>query len=200
MISFEELKRKLISKLRLKSFKYSDDPPFILASGKESFFYFNCKPTYLDPEGMELIGRMIFEKLRGWRINAIGGLELGAIPPCFAATVISQIEGEPISTFIVRKDKKDHGDISAIEGDVEPGQKVAIFDDVITTGASTIKAIEAAKAKGLDIVMVIVIVDRQEGGREAIQEALPGVEIVALVLRDEVMTEDQRIKAGLSKK
>jgi len=200
MLSFEMLKLALINLLRLKSYKYSDDPLFTLASGRKSPYYFNCKSTYLHPEGMELIGRMIFEVIKGRGIEATGGLELGAIPMSCAVSLISQIEGEPVASFIVRKDKKDHGYISAIEGDVKPGQKVAIVDDVITTGGSTIKAIEAAQAKGLNVVMVIVIVDRQEGGREKIQEVLPGVEIVALTLRDEVMTDEQRTKAGLPKR
>ena len=192
-------KKRLIDILRSKSYKFSIDPPFTLASGRKSPYYFNCKPTYLDPEGMVIIGSMICRKIQGLGIEAIGGLELGAVPPSCAVSVISQVEGEPISTFIVRKDKKDHGEISAIEGDIKPGQKVAVFDDVITTGGSTIRAIEAAQAKGLEVAIVIVIVDRQEGGRENIEKHFPGIKIVALTLRDEVMTDEQRVKVGLPK-
>jgi len=195
MINWEEYKKRLIDLLREKSFRYSDNPPFTLISGRQSFYYFNCKPTTLNPEGKELVGKMVFQLVRGQGFEAIGGLELGATPISGATSLISQLEGEPIGEFIIRKEKKDHGDISKIEGDFKPGQKAVVVDEVITTGGSTITAIEAAIAAGLIVTMVVVIVDRQEGGRENILKQFPGIEVQAMVLRDEVLTDEQRQKS-----
>ena len=139
MSKFKEWKNRLISLLQKKSFKIRFDPSFTLVSGRQSYYYFNCKPTYLDPEGKELIGRMMFEILRGKSIEAIGGMELGSVPISGAVSLISQLEGEPIAEFIVRKTEKDHGDVAKIEGTIKLGMKVAVVDDVITTGGSNIK-------------------------------------------------------------
>ena len=184
----EALKNRLIALLLKKSFKYSDNPPFTLVSGRTSFYYFNCKPTMCNPEGKELIGRMIFELVRGQGIEVCGGLALGSVPISGAVSLISQLEGEPIAEFIVRKEVKDHGDIAKVEGDMKSGQKVVVLDDVITTGGSTITAIAAAINAGMIVTKVVVIVDRQEGGREKILEEYPGISLEALVLRDEVMS------------
>jgi len=125
-----------------RSFQYREDPPFTLASGRTSFYYFNCKPVTLDPEGMNLIGRVLFGMVRGTGVTAAGGLTLGADPLANALSVISFQEGEPIKSFIVRKDVKSHGTKSAVEGNVVQGERVVVLDDVITTGGSTITAIE----------------------------------------------------------
>lgn len=140
-----------------------------------------------NPEGKELVGGMIFDLIKDQRIEAVGGLALGSVPISGAVSLISQLKGEPMGEFIVRKEVKDHGVPAKLEGDVEPGQKVVVVDDVITTGGSTITAIEAAREFGLVVANVVVIVDRQEGGREKILELCPGITLKALVLRDEVM-------------
>ncbi|PKN38052.1 MAG: orotate phosphoribosyltransferase [Deltaproteobacteria bacterium HGW-Deltaproteobacteria-2] len=168
-----------------RSFKYSEDPPFTLASGKKSNYYFNCKPTTLDPEGMNLIGAIVFDMLKDTDITAAGGLTLGADPIANALSVISYQKGKPIKSFIVRKDIKDHGTKSAIEGNVCSGEKVAIIDDVITTGASTITAIEQARKEGLKVEMVITLIDRQEGGKENILQHVDNIKSV--LSRTEVM-------------
>src|SRR4030042_5627491 len=175
MFNMEAWKKRLIALLLEKSFKYSDDPPFTLVSGRKSYYYFNCKPTMCNSEGKELIGRMIFELIKEQGIEVVGGLALGSVPISGAVSLISQLKGEPMDEFIVRKEVKNHGVPAKLEGDVKPGQKVAVFDDVITTGGSTITAIEAAKEFGLVVVKVVVIVDRQEGGREKILESYPGI-------------------------
>ncbi len=168
-----------------RSFKYSDNPPFTLASGRQSNFYFNCKPTTLDPEGMNLIGEVIFDMIKDAPVTAAGGLTLGADPIAGALAVISYQLGKPVKAFIVRKDAKDHGTKSAIEGNVMAGEKVVIIDDVITTGGSTITAIEHARKAGLIIDRVITLIDREEGGRENI---LQHVECVQSVFtRTEIM-------------
>ncbi len=145
----QERKERLIEIILERSFKYSDDPPFTLVSGRKSNYYFNCKPTTLDPEGMNLIGALVFEMLADSGVTAAGGLTLGADPIANALSVISFQKGRPIKSFIVRKDVKDHGIKNAIEGNVMPGEKVAIIDDVITTGGSTITAIERARGGGV---------------------------------------------------
>lgn len=178
-------KKRLGTIILERSFKYSENPPFTLASGKKSHYYFNCKPTTLDPEGMNLIGEIIFDLLRDTPITAAGGLTLGADPIANALAVISYQKGKPIKSFIVRKDVKDHGTKSAVEGNVAPGERVAIIDDVITTGGSTITAIEQARKAGLAIDRVITLIDREEGGRENI---LAHVDVVQSVFtRTEIM-------------
>jgi len=102
------MKDRLMEIILEKSFQYSEEPIFKLVSGGVSNFYFNCKPTMLDPEGKELIGRLIFSTIRDLEVAGIGGLELGSVPISSAVSLISQLEGQPIKEFIVRKEKKDH--------------------------------------------------------------------------------------------
>jgi len=190
--------KKRLGKIILeRSFKYSDNPPFTLASGRQSNFYFNCKPTTLDPEGMNLIGEIVFDMLKDAPVTAAGGLTLGADPIANALAVISFQRGKPIKSFIVRKDVKAHGTKSAIEGNVAAGERVAIIDDVITTGGSTITAIEQARRAGLVVDRVITLIDREEGGRENILQRADRVESVftrtqIMALREEILSGQQR--------
>lgn len=184
-MDIEGLKFRLAEIIIKKSFKYRDNPPFTLASGKTSNYYFNCKPTTLDPEGMNLIGEILFCMLADSEATASGGLTLGADPLANALSVISYQKGKPIKSFIVRKDVKDHGTKSAVEGDVQPSEKVVILDDVITTGGSTITAIERAREAGLVVERVIALIDREEGGKENILQHVERVE--AVLKRSEVM-------------
>ncbi len=158
-----------------RSFQWSDEAKFRLASGNWSHFYFNCKKTTMDPEGAHLVGRAIFQAVRDRGIDGVGGLTLGADPMAAAAMHAAWDGGRRIKQFVVRKQLKDHGSIRWIEGNVEPGDKVIILEDVVTTGGSTIKAIERAREDGLDVRGVLVLVDREEeGGRELIQQHSPG--------------------------
>ncbi len=184
-MTIEEKKERLAEIILERSFKYSDNPPFTLASGRKSNYYFNCKPTTLDPEGMNLIGEIIFDMIRDADVTAAGGLTLGADPIADALAVISWQKGKPIKSFIVRKDVKDHGTKSSIEGNVTSGEKVVIIDDVITTGGSTITAIGEARKAGLVIDRVVTLIDREEGGRENILEHVDFVQSV--LTRTEVM-------------
>ena len=109
-------KERLIEIILDKTFKYSDNPPFTLVSGRKSNYYFNCKPTTLDPEGMNLIGELVFSMLADADVTAAGGLTLGADPIANALSVISFQKGKPIRSFIVRKDVKDHGTMSRHRG------------------------------------------------------------------------------------
>jgi len=185
MITIDKMKERLGEIIIERSFKYSDNPPFTLASGRKSNYYFNCKPTTLDPEGMNLIGAIIFDILKETDVTAAGGLTLGADPIANALAVISYQKGKPIKSFIVRKDVKDHGTKSAIEGNVRQGEKVAIIDDVITTGASTITAIEQARKEGLNVELVVTLIDREEGGKENILQHVDNIKTI--LTRTEIM-------------
>jgi len=181
----EAMKQRLIEIILEKSFKYSEDPLFTLASGKKSAYYFNCKPTTLNPEGMNLIGALLTDMLADAEVTAAGGLTLGADPLAAALAVISYQKGKPVKAFIVRKDVKGHGTKSALEGDVLAGERVVILDDVITTGGSTITAIERAREAGLVVDRVIALIDREEGGRANIEVHVPRVD--AVLTRTEIM-------------
>lgn len=180
-----QIKERLARIILEKSFKFSDNPPFTLASGRKSHFYFNCKPTTLDPEGMNLIGHLLFNMIQDLDVTAAGGLTLGADPMANALSVISFQRGKPVKSFIVRKESKEHGTKSRIEGAVKAGEGVVILDDVITTGGSTLAAIEAAREAGLDVKRVIALIDREEGGRENIEKEVSDVR--AVLTRTEVM-------------
>ncbi len=186
MENLKGIKDRLMEIILEKSFQYSEEPIFKLVSGGVSNFYFNCKPTMLDPEGKELIGRLIFSTIRDLQVTGIGGLELGSVPISSAVSLISQLEGQPVKEFIVRKEKKDHGIPAKVEGEFVAGEKVVVVDDVITTGGSTIKAIEAVQKLGLEVAKVVVLVDREEmNGRQSIEKLCPEVE--PLIKRTEVM-------------
>ncbi len=179
------MRDRLIRLIYERAFKYSEEPVFKLVSGRMSNYYFNCKAVALHPEGMHLIGNLIFELIKDLNIKGIGGLTLGADPVACAVAYTSYLKGRPVEAFIVRKTLKAHGTMKWIEGNVKKGDRVVIIDDVITTGKSTIEAITRAKEEGLEIVKVVVLIDRQEGGREAI-EAL-GYKVDSIITRDEVM-------------
>ncbi|MFP3869069.1 MAG: orotate phosphoribosyltransferase [Desulfobacteraceae bacterium] len=176
-------KKRLLHLLREKSYHHRADPPFTLASGRKSPYYIDCKPTMHHPEGKALIAEIIFNRIKGLNIDAIGGLTMGADPIAIATSLLSYLRGRPIKSFSVRKTPKGRGTEKTIEGDICPGDKVIIVDDVITSGASVITAVRAAENFGLKIIKVIVLVDREEGGREAIEKRVPKVEAI-FTLRD----------------
>jgi orotate phosphoribosyltransferase len=146
------MKKELIALLCRKSFKYSETPAFKLVSGRMSRFYVNCKPTTLSPRGMFLTGHLMFAAMKGSHASAVGGLTFGADPIAMATAFASELEGQPVNAFSIRKNQKDHGIVKWVEGDIQPGEKVVIIDDVATTGGSTIKAIERARSEGLEVV------------------------------------------------
>jgi len=192
-MTIQKKKERLGEIILERSFKYSENPPFTLASGRQSNFYFNCKPTTLDPEGMNLIGEIIFDMIKDAPVTAAGGLTLGADPIAAALAVMSWQLGKPVKSFIVRKDIKDHGTKSAIEGNVQSGERVVIIDDVITTGGSTITAIEHTRKAGLIIDRVITLIDREEGGRENILRYVENVQSV--FTRTEIMALRAKLMA-----
>jgi orotate phosphoribosyltransferase len=179
------VKNRLIELIIEKAFKYSEEPVFKLVSGRMSNYYFNCKAVTLHPEGMYLVGNIIFDLIKGLNVKGIGGLTLGADPIADAVAYTSYIKGNPIGAFVVRKTPKTHGTMQWIEGNITKGDRAVIVDDVITTGKSTIEAITRAKETGLEIVKVIALIDRQEGGREAVEEL--GYPLDPIITREEVM-------------
>ena len=179
------MKRELIDILCHKSFKYSNEPTFKLVSGKLSSFYVNCKPTTLSARGMYLAGHLIFNKIKDSDVSGVGGLTFGADPLAVATAFASEMNGQAINAFSIRKTQKDHGIVRWVEGDVQPGQRVVIIDDVATTGGSTIKAIERARAEGLEVVKSVILVDRQEGGLESIGKYVD--EVSSIINRDELI-------------
>jgi orotate phosphoribosyltransferase len=181
------MKKRLIELIIEKAFKYSEEPVFKLVSGRMSNYYFNCKAVTLHPEGMYLIGNIIFDLIKDLKADGIGGLTLGADPVAYAVSYTSYLKGKPVEAFVVRKTPKSHGTMLWIEGNVKKGDRVIIVDDVITTGKSTIEAINRAKEEGLDIVKVVVLIDRQEGGREAVETS--GYKLDALITKNEVIKQ-----------
>ncbi|HRR42461.1 MAG TPA: orotate phosphoribosyltransferase [Syntrophales bacterium] len=192
----EKMKDRLADLIIERSFRYNEDNPFTLSSGRKSPYYFDCKPTTLDPEGMYLIGNLVFDILKDTDVKAAGGLTLGADPIANALALISFEKGRPIRSFIVRKDAKAHGTRSKIEGNVRPGDKVAVIDDVVTTGASTIAAVESAREAGLTVELAVVLIDREEGGRELIERHVRPV--VPILTRSEIMARYREKAAGKS--
>ncbi|TAL33439.1 MAG: orotate phosphoribosyltransferase [Spirochaetes bacterium] len=183
-------RERLFEILYTKSFMYREVPPFKLVSGRESFYYFDCKATTLDPEGCTLTGKLMFQAVKDLGCQACGGLTLGADPIALAASLEAFRNGAIIKPLIVRKEPKKHGTQKWIEGVLEGVKDVVVIDDVITTGGSTITAIERMRESGLNVIRAAVVVDREEGGREAIEAT--GVQVIALFSRADF---DKRRKA-----
>ncbi len=163
------MKERLRSILLEKSVRRGSQ--FTLASGKTSDFYVDARVTTLDPEGATLCGRIFLQMLADHQIDAVGGYAIGADPIVAAIAVISHQEGRPLPAFIIRKEEKGHGMRKMIEGNFRSGMSVALFDDVITSGGSIIKGIRQVEAEGGRVEVVMAVLDREEGGREAIEAA-----------------------------
>ncbi|MCL4503225.1 MAG: orotate phosphoribosyltransferase [Deltaproteobacteria bacterium] len=174
----DEYRERLLRLLREKSFRYSPGKPYTLASGRVSPYYIDCRPVTHNAEGLFLIGEIFCEMLRDIRLAAVGGLTMGADPIAHAIALTSYQKGRPINAFSVRKAAKEHGTGGLVVGDVKPGDRVAILEDVVTTGGSALKAIAAARDFGLQVDRVLILVDRQEGGREAVAAVSSRVEAV----------------------
>jgi len=188
------MKNELIHILCEKAFKYSDTPIFKLVSGDMSRFYVNCKPTTLHPRGMFLVGHLMFDEIKNLNLAGVGGLTFGADPIAMATAFVSELKQQPVKAFSIRKEQKDHGIIKWVEGDLKPGDRVAIMEDVVTTGGSTIKAIERATSEGLEVIKVVTLVDRQEGGIEKIKKRIKSVS--SIITRDELIHQYRKIAPG----
>ena len=184
---------QLLRMLAEKSFRLGE---FRLSSGGTSDYYIDCRLTTLDATGALLTGETVLHEIndRGWRADAIGGLTMGADPIVVATSVISAQHGTPIHGFLVRKAEKTHGTGQRIEGFRQKPSRVVIVDDVCTTGASTIQAIEAAREFGFDIVGVLCLVERQEaGGRANVEKAAAPAPFISLFTANDVRAEHLKL-------
>jgi len=159
-------KQALIALFRQKALKFGD---FTLASGKKASYYLDGKQVTLDPEGARLgaVGIVYMLKAGGHMPSAGGGMSLGADPMTAAVVTMSAVRGTPLVGFMVRKESKGHGTNQFIEGPVQPGQSAVIVEDVVTTGGSSLTAIQRVEAFGMKVSGVVAIIDRMEGGAEA---------------------------------
>jgi orotate phosphoribosyltransferase len=179
-------RERLLAILKERSYR---EGRVVLTSGKVSNFYIDGKQTTLDPEGAYLVGKIFYSHIARYDppIEAVGGLTLGADPMVTAIAIISYLEKNPIPAFIVRKEAKGHGTMSWIEGGgrLRDGARVAIVEDVITTGGSIIKAIDRCIQAGFNVSLVLALVDREEGGRERLKEA--GYDLIAIFRRSDLI-------------
>ena len=189
MSDFETKRAALRGVLREKSFSEGD---FTLASGKKSNYYIDCRLTTLDAKGAALLGSVLLHQIKekaaemGVAFSAIGGLTMGADPIAVAIAIASHHEGcePPVHAYCVRKEPKAHGKGKQVEGNFAAGDTVVVLDDVITTGGSTLLAIEAIEREGGKVAFVAVLVDRMEGGREAIEGA--GYPVISVFTKDDL--------------
>jgi orotate phosphoribosyltransferase len=177
-------KERLLELLKDKSLEVR---PVTLSSGKISDYYMDCKRVTLSPEGAYLTGKLMLEMIRP-EVSAVAGLTLGADPIVSSITVLSHMQKRDLAGLIVRKEPKKHGTMSYVEGPaLQKGATVAVVEDVVTSGASLLRAIDRIEAAGYRPVQALTILDRQEGGREAIEER--GFRLQALFTRDDLDIE-----------
>ena len=160
-------KQALIELVRERALKFGD---FTLASGKKAKYYLDCRQVTLHPQGARLIGSAILEMLTDNPPRAVGGMAIGADPITAAVVTLAGVEGRDLLGFMVRKEAKGHGTLRYVEGPVAAGDHVVIVEDVITTGGSSLLAIERCEQFGLVVDGVIAVVDRMEGGAAAFEQ------------------------------
>lgn len=182
----EETKRsRLLALLKERSFARKK---VILASGRESDFFVDCKQTVLTAEGHALVGELMFGALSDLpECDAVGGVELGGCPLASAVSLVSHQKGRDLPALYVRKERKDHGSAKLVEGDkaLFDGIRVVLLEDVITTGGSSLRAVKSLQAVGAKVVGILAIVDRQEGGADTIREA--GLPLLSLTTKSDFM-------------
>jgi orotate phosphoribosyltransferase len=188
VVRFNETERKwLFELLRDRSFERRR---VVLASGRESDFFIDCKQAVLTAEGHSLVGSLMFDTIEQafTGCEAVAGVELGGCPLASAVSMKSFERGNPLPALYIRKEAKDHGSKKLVEGDksLREGLQVVVLEDVITTGGSTLKAVEKLKLVGAKVLGVIALVDREEGGADALRDA--GLKLVSLLHRSDFMT------------
>jgi len=176
---------KLVALLAERSAKRGE---FTLASGKRSTFYIDARLTTMSPEGLSIIGPLALSVLKqtGWSVDAIGGLTLGADPISYAISYASADDDHPLRGFTVRKEAKAHGTGKLLEGPFREGDRVAVIEDVLTTGGSALRAIDAVRAATGTVVGVLALVDREEGGRQVLEKI--GVPVIALTTASQIIS------------
>lgn len=162
-MTVDAARSRLLELFKARAVAFGD---FTLASGKKSSYYINSKKVLFHGEAIALLGDLLYDATRDADVAAIGGLEVGAIPMATAAVLRYQQAGKTLEGFFVRKQAKGHGSQERLEGRVNAGDRVAIVDDVLTTGESVVQAIEAVEARGATVARVVCIVDRLQGAGE----------------------------------
>ncbi|MCP9880568.1 orotate phosphoribosyltransferase [Cyanobium sp. A1C-AMD] len=176
-----EMRLALLPLLASQAYRHGN---FTLASGRSSHHYVNCKPVSLSGTGLTLLGALMLEQVEA-EARAVAGLTLGADPLVSAVAMMAALEGRELNALIVRKEAKGHGTGAWLEGPLpEPGSTITVLEDVVTTGGSSLKAVQQLREAGYTVNRVVTIVDRQEGGVEAMTAA--GLELRSLFLLDEV--------------
>src|SRR5262249_8353973 len=153
----------LLELLKERSFRRARGEPFRLASGEVSDYFIDGKMTAVHSEGAFLIGEVLYERTRDVEFSAIGGLQVGAVPLAAAAVIACHRHGRPMEGFWVREEVKTHGTQKSIEGGLRKGARVVVLDDVFTKGGSAMKAVEAVREAGCEVVLVLALVDRLQG-------------------------------------
>jgi orotate phosphoribosyltransferase len=174
--------------IRLLAERSAKQGQFTLASGKQSTFYIDARLTTMSPDGLSIIGPLGVAAIRkiGWNVDAIGGLTLGADPISYAISYASASSDRPLRAFTVRKEVKSHGTGKLIEGPLRSGDQVVVIEDVITTGDSALRAIEAVRNAKASVSGLLALVDREEGGRQAIEKA--GIAVMSLATASEIIS------------
>ncbi len=184
-LSFDEKRKRLMEILKERSYREGD---FTLTSGKKSPYYIDCKTTTLLPEGAYLTGTLFLEMLmnQGQKVEAVGGMTLGADPLVSSVSVLSFLKGFPLPALIIRKKPKGHGTSAWIEGtdNVPPGSKVALLEDVVTTGGTLLTSAKRLQDAGYLVTRVLCLVDREEGGKEALEAS--GFHLESIITRKEL--------------
>ena len=180
-MDLEAARRELHGLLAGRAFRFGD---FVLSSGRRSDYYFNGKQVTLEGRGLHLVSALVLARCRELRVEAVGGLTLGADPIAAGVAALSGTDPHPLRAFIVRKEVKGHGTGVLIEGpELRAAERVMVVDDVITTGGSLLQAVDAVIRTGAEVVEALAVVDREEGGREAIEAR--GIPVSALFTRSE---------------
>jgi orotate phosphoribosyltransferase len=190
VLNNSDAKSKLLALLRERSVAHGD---FTLASGAKSAYYIDCRLTTLDPQGAWLVGQVMHSLIqseaaaRSLKIDAVGGLTMGADPIALSTAMYSFYAKDPqaFGSFVVRKAPKAHGQTKLIEGNFKSGDTVVVIDDVVTRGDSTITAINAVINEGGKVAFVAVLVDRQQGGREKIESL--GYRVLSAFRKDDLL-------------
>lgn len=172
---------------------------FTLASGRQSSLYIDARLTTMHPAGLVIIGPLALDRLgeAGWSPDSVGGLTLGADPIAYAMAYASAAYPRPVRAFTVRKEAKAHGTGKLVEGPFQKGDAVVIVEDVITTGGSALRAVESVRRAGGDVLGILALVDRDEGGRESLEAQ--GLHVMALVGSADIVTRmDQLLATAIS--
>jgi len=191
-LAIQGLKKELIFYILNRALLYSPDKPFILSSGKESPYYLDCRKVTLYSLSFQLIGDLFWEDIRFSFVDGVAGMSIGADPIVCSVLASAIKEGVTLEGLLIRKEPKKYGTQKQIEGNVSPGMRVVLVEDVVTTGGSVLKALSALREAGAQVVKVLALVDRQEGGRSTIEAE--GVPFHAFFTIEEILSayKDQR--------